>query len=162
MKKNLFLVTALLLCDLLMPIFTVCLAQEDGNETMLEYSYGTVSSLTPESVTVREYDYELDKEQDVVYRLDPKVELNNVGSLSEVSIGDDIDVYYEIQDGKKIAKTITIEKELPADKEEVGEEEGPDADISIDTMNQIEGPVINEEIRAMDPTQGPVTNEEIR
>ena len=96
-------------------------AAEAVDET--EYSYGTVASVTGSEIAVKEYDYETGADVTVTYTADPKVELQGVTALTEIAAGDDIEIDYLVKDGKKVAKTVSVEKpEKPAAEEKKPEE----------------------------------------
>ena len=84
----------------------VSLAQEEE----VEYSWGRVSSLSSNQIIVKEYDYESDEEVDVTYAIDSKVEIKNVNSLEEITIGDSVGIDFVVRDSEKVAKVIIVEK----------------------------------------------------
>ena len=75
--------------------------------------YGEVKavSVADKVMTVQYYDYDSDEEKsvDVVIGSDTKIE--NVASLGEIKQGDWLDVTYINQDGKNLAKIVTVEKD---------------------------------------------------
>lgn len=81
------------------------LAQEQD----MDYVWGTVVKVSPEEITVSEYEYDLDEEIDVVYKIDPDVKLEGIDVLNELSEGDSIEIAYVIKGKNKIAKSITLE-----------------------------------------------------
>lgn len=83
------------------------LAQE---EEVTEYSWGTVSSVSPGQIVVTEYDYASDEEVDVTYSVAPDVELKNVDSIENIAVGTSVDIDYVIKDEKRVAKTIAVEE----------------------------------------------------
>lgn len=97
----------------------ISLAQEEEKET--EYSWGTVSSISSDQITVKEHDYASENEVEVTYTIDPKVELKNVNSLKDIAVGDSVDIDYVVKDGKKVAMIIDVEK--PSYEEESSYEE---------------------------------------
>ncbi|MDD4909449.1 MAG: hypothetical protein PHR44_02025 [Candidatus Omnitrophica bacterium] len=86
---------------------SVCLAQEDTGK---EYAYGIVSSVSSTELIVKDYDYDKDEEMEVVYALDPGVEVKNAASLQDISAGDGVEIDYVVTNGKRTAKVITVEK----------------------------------------------------
>ncbi len=90
---------------------------EEGEE--LEYTFGTVKSVSADQIVINEFDYDTGEEKEQTYALDSKVELNNAASLQEIAQGDEVDVDYRVEGDKKIAQVISIAKPLP-----VGEAEG--------------------------------------
>ena len=103
-----YLVAAVLVLGFLMcSVSDISLAQE---EEELEYSWGTVRSLSSNKLVVTEYDYDSDEVVDVTYTVDPKVDLKNVDSLKSIAVGDGIEIEYVVIGDKKVAKIITVEK----------------------------------------------------
>ena len=84
----------------------VSLAQEEE----VEYSWGRVSSISSKQIIVKEYDYESDEEVDVTYAIDPKVKIENVNSLEEITIGDSVGIDFVVRDSEKVARVIIVEK----------------------------------------------------
>jgi len=120
MKKSWFTAWIFALSFCLLFSLPMALAQEGAapapatNEAdEVDYSFGTVKSASAGEVVVSEYDYETDKDVDVAYTLDPKVELKNVDAADKIVAGDSIDITFIVKDGKKIAKSVSIEK-IPA------------------------------------------------
>jgi len=106
MKRHIIGATVLALFFLMCYMSGVSLAQEEE----VEYSWGRVSSLSSNQITVKEYDYESDEEVDVTYVIDPKVKIENVNSLEEITIGDSVGIDFVVRKDKKVAKVIIVEK----------------------------------------------------
>lgn len=69
----------------------------------VNYSYGSVTNKSSKGVTVLEYDYDAEKEVEVVYDLGSGVE------IEDVVVGSEVDIEYEIgKDGKKVIKSIEV------------------------------------------------------
>src|SRR3989338_3107247 len=94
-------------------------AAEDVN-----YSYGTVVSITGDQLVVLEYDYDKDAEVEVIYQVPVTAEFNNVQALADLKKDDNIEIYYKEAEGKKVAEIIAFEILTP---EGEVEEEGADA-----------------------------------
>ncbi len=105
--KRYLVVAVVLALGLVFSVSGVSLAQE---EEEAEYSWGTVSSISSNQIVVSEYNYDTEENIDVVYTLDPKMELKNVNSLKDIAVGDSVDIEYAVRDDKKVAKVITVEK----------------------------------------------------
>ena len=86
---------------------SVALAQE--NDVSLDYSYGTVASVTADALVLKEYDFEADAEVEVTYIINKDIELNNIDSLEQIQPGDSIDVLFAEENGQKVAKMVTRE-----------------------------------------------------
>ncbi len=99
-----------LLAVLICVITVFSSAQTFAQEEDVEYSWGTVKSISSNEIVVTEYDYDKDEDVEVTYSIDPKVELEGVKTLKDITVGDSLDIKYVIQGGKKIAKVITVEE----------------------------------------------------
>jgi len=86
---------------------TQAFAQE---EERVEYSWGTVKSISSDQIVVMEYDYDRDEDVESAYSINPNVEFRGVETLKDIAVGDDLDIEYVIQSGKKITKVIIAEK----------------------------------------------------
>ena len=74
----------------------------------LEDATGKVTARTDTTITIQEYDYDLDKEVQNTYEIGSDVNLGNAESLSAIPTGATIEIAY-VQDGdKRIAKTIIL------------------------------------------------------
>ncbi|MFH1782545.1 MAG: hypothetical protein ABH848_02900 [Candidatus Omnitrophota bacterium] len=76
-----------------------------------QYAWGAVKSITPSEISISEFDYELEKDVAIAYVIDKDTKLDNFKSISEISMGDNVEVEYIQKDDQKIAKTIALEKE---------------------------------------------------
>lgn len=125
MKKYLVAATALAVALLLYQMYSLSLAQEaekTEEAEEVEYSWGTVSSLSTNQIVVKEYDYDSDAEIDVTYVVDPSVKLKNVDLLKNIAVGASVEIDYVTKDGKKVAKVISVE---PSYEEEYTPSETP-------------------------------------
>ncbi len=100
-------------------------AAEDVN-----YSYGTVASISGDQLAVLEYDYDKDAEVEVTYQVPATAEFNNVQALADLKKDDNIEIYYKEAEGKKVAEIIALEILTP---EGEVEEEGAEA-MPAETM----------------------------
>lgn len=87
-------------------------------EERVEYSWGTVKSISSNQIVILEYDYDRDEDVESAYSINPNVEFRGVETLKDIAVGDDIDIEYVIQSGKKITKVITAEKSFGAEEQE--------------------------------------------
>ncbi len=121
MKKSLVVVLGLALG--IVSILPVAFSQEEAapaaapaapaaavGEEETDYSFGTVKSVTGDQLVVSEYDYESDKDVDVTYTTDPAVKLENANAVADIKAGDSVEIDFVSKDGKKIAKTVSVEK----------------------------------------------------
>jgi len=83
------------------------------------FSYGVVVSTGDNTVTIGEYTYDVDTEeektQEVTYQVSPNVELENVTALKDIKAGGEVDIEYVEKGGKKEATYIYV---YPAEGEE--------------------------------------------
>jgi len=113
---NKYLVSALtgaLVFTLSCTVFAQEEKQEEKKEEM-KYSYGTVTQINESTneIVINEYDLDNYSEVTVTYSVDPEAKFENVSSLKEISPDTDVDIeYVEKEDGKKIAKIISVYKE---------------------------------------------------
>lgn len=84
----------------------------------LEYTFGTVKNVGTDQIVISEFDYDTGEEKEMTYAIDPKVELDNVASLEEIAAGDEVDIDYQMEGEKKVAKVIAVAKPFPAEGEE--------------------------------------------
>ena len=105
--KSYVILAALLVFGLVAMGATPSFAQETEE---MEYSYGTVKSVSGNQIVVREYDYDKDEDVDINYDVDPAAKFDNVASIKDVAVDDIIEIDYITKDAKRIAKVIYIEK----------------------------------------------------
>ena len=76
-----------------------------------EFAYGTVSSvdLSACTVVIKERDYDTDIETYVTYYFGPDADFENINSINEIAVGNDVDISYLTKDdGKKVIKFISV------------------------------------------------------
>ncbi len=81
-----------------------------------EYAFGTAKSVDGDKLVINEFDYDTGEEKEAAYWVDSKTEYDNVASLKEIAIGDEVDIDYLVKDDKEVAVPI------PAPKPGEGEE----------------------------------------
>jgi len=81
---------------------TTCLALD------IEDARGKVTAKTDTTITIQEYDYELDKDVQNTYDIDPHVNLGNAQDLQDITTGCSIEIAYIVDGDKRIAKTIIL------------------------------------------------------
>ena len=83
-------------------------AQEDETS----YAFGEVVQVTKDSITVTEIYYDEDTEEEMVeqvqYSVSPDAELENIGKVSELKEGQEIDIEYLETGGRKEATYIYV------------------------------------------------------
>ena len=87
-----------------------------GQEREPEYAFGTAKSVEGDKLVINEFDYDTGEEKEAAYETDAKTEYDNVASLKEVVVGDEVDIDYLVKDGKKMAVAISVAK--PVEGEE--------------------------------------------
>jgi hypothetical protein len=93
----------------------------------VESIYGEVLAVNDasSSLTVQYYDYDADEEKNLDVGLDKDSRLENASSLKDVKVGDWVDVSYSLgEGGKKVAKTVKVEKAEESTAGGKSEEEG--------------------------------------
>ena len=96
-------------------------------EDTTEFSYGTVKSVSEGQLVVAEYDYDNDKDVDITYSVPANVTLDGVAKLSEIVVGNAVDIDYVVKDGQKVVSVISVEK---------GTAETENEDTALDTNNE--------------------------
>ena len=86
-------------------------AQQPVEET--EFTYGDVTSVSDMALVVNQYDYTTGEMKDMSYAVGSDVSLTNVNAISEIAVGDAVDVEYVKKDGKNVAVAIMVEKYSP-------------------------------------------------
>lgn len=105
MKRYLVLAAAV---SFILTFTLIGIAAAQGEE--VDYSWGIVANVSEGQIVVTEYDYDKDREADVVYSIDPNVELENAASLKDIAAGDSVDIEYVVEGDKRVAKVIAVDK----------------------------------------------------
>ena len=84
-----------------------------------EYAYGVVTSASGDQIVISEYDYETDMDVDISFTVTEDTIIDGVGSISDISAGDNAEIDYVVKDGKKIAQMVFIEKSEVSEAEDV-------------------------------------------
>ena len=83
-----------------------------------EYTFGTVKSVSGDQLVINEYDYDTGEEKEATYAIDPAVELHNVAAVSEIAVGDEVDIDYLDKGGKKTAIVLSVAKPIEGEETE--------------------------------------------
>lgn len=83
---------------------------QEPQESDVDYAWGTVVSVSETQIVIKEYDYESDAETDVVYTIDPAVELENMSSITELKQGDMVSLSYVYQNGKQVVVSVELDR----------------------------------------------------
>jgi len=101
-------------------------------DSQIEYSYAEVVLVKPakNELVVKEYDWDTDMEAEVTYKVAPGTELIGFDTLSSLKPGDELNIEYTAQSGKRTARYINLYQD-----EETADEympEVPQIDVGID------------------------------
>ena len=78
--------------------------QEDlENYEFYDFTFGTVVRISKVSITILEYDFEKDEDVEMAYDLVESTELINIEAISDLRIGDEIEMEFKEEEGKRLA-----------------------------------------------------------
>ena len=80
-----------------------------------EYTFGTVKSISGNQLVINEYDYDTGEEREATYVIDPAVELHNVAAVTEIAVGDEVDIDYLLKGSDKTAVVLSVAKPIEGD-----------------------------------------------
>lgn len=118
MKRCFAVIAALMFCFWLGFTPNPALAQEQ-EETQV--SLGQVVSVSPEEIILSEYDYDTEQAVEVKYLVTEDTQINNVDSLEDITVGEDVNIEYVVKDDENVAVSISVER-MPSEEESVLEE----------------------------------------
>ena len=97
---------------------------EDVDDT-LEYTYGSVVSVSPAQVIINEYNYESDEEVKVPYVLDAQTKFSNLAGVQDLAKDDNVDIYYKVTGDQRVASMVTKDETVYENEEnaDAGEDE---------------------------------------
>jgi len=75
-----------------------------------DYTYGTVEAVSATQLVIREYNFETGEETSTTYTIDPNVHLTNVNALTEIAVGDEVDVDYATRGDAKVVTGIIVDR----------------------------------------------------
>ncbi len=67
---------------------------------------------------INEFDYDTGEEKEASYWVDSKSEYDNVASLKEVTVGDEVDIDYLVNGDKKVAVAVSVAKPVEGEEGE--------------------------------------------
>ena len=108
----------ILACGLLATAGASVVARAEEVAEEPEYTFGTVKSVTGDQLVINEYDYDTGEEKEATYAIDPAVELHNVAKVTEIAVGDEVDVDYLVKGDKKVAVVLSVAKPIEGDQTE--------------------------------------------
>lgn len=100
-------------------------AQEESDD--FKVTFGTVGNITATEVVISEYNAETDTEENITYAIDSETHIEEVAGVEAIKAGDEIEIFYEELDGKKVARYISpgtlLEDDVTEEYDEPYEEE---------------------------------------
>lgn len=118
--KRVVVVMSLALCFVLGYFCIALTAQEQTKEAaVVEHpsdaaaavilsANGVVGNISSNELVLKEYNMESGETTDIIYTMDPEVKIVNADALEAITPGTKLDVSYVVEDGKKIAKALTV------------------------------------------------------
>ena len=96
-----------------------------------DFAFGTVVSIGDNSLTILEYNFDNEQEVQMIYDVNADTKFENVSSIKEIAVNDEVEVNFKEQDGKKVATFIS--KDLPIEddsylEDKTGDEAGMGAE----------------------------------
>ena len=85
----------------------------------LQYAYGSVAEVAGDRLVVSEFDEVAGTMATQTYTISPGVELYDVDAVSEIAVGDEVDIDYVMKDGQRMAVAIAVGKFVEEDAEPV-------------------------------------------
>lgn len=79
----------------------VLMAQEEQ-----EFTYGIITRIEGNEITLSEYDYEQDLDVNMVYTVNEQTIFENISSIKELQVNDSLDLYFREENGTRIATSI--------------------------------------------------------
>ena len=83
-----------------------------------EYSYGTVESIKPDEIVIKEYDYDTGQDIQVAYKISANVKLDGVLKTSDILKGDNIEIDFKDEDNLKTAFRLSVEKPISEEEKQ--------------------------------------------
>ena len=108
------------------------------DEEEMDYSWGAVAKVSSGQIIVSEYDYDLDEEKDVVYKVNPNTKLRNIESLEDLAAGDSVEINYVVEEKENIAKVITLEESYLEEEYSATEELGEEIEYLPEETEEVE------------------------
>ncbi|MCA9407554.1 MAG: hypothetical protein KC733_02605 [Candidatus Omnitrophica bacterium] len=88
-------------------------AQEDMEN--LRYAYGSIVKVTANEISISEYNYETDQEVVSVYVLNEESVLEDMESVNEITVGEEVEIMYEEKGSEKIIVMLSKASDLDDD-----------------------------------------------
>jgi hypothetical protein len=87
------------ICAFLFAVHPGLSLADDNDMEGDDYSYGEVVTASDQELSVLEYDYEMDVERTVVYKVDANTALTNIKKVAELVKGETVEVYFKEKEG---------------------------------------------------------------
>ena len=94
------------------PQAPLTVAPQENNDANTQWVWGEVAGVdvAGKTITLKYLDYETDQEKEIVLTADDSTTFDNVKSLGEIQVKDNLSVDYASKDGKNTAKSVSLEK----------------------------------------------------
>jgi len=79
---------------------------EQGTEDVYEFTFGKITKIGNNQVTIMEYNFEAEKEAEATYEVTSSTEMMNVDALSSLHTGDEIEIEFKDENGKRTAMSL--------------------------------------------------------
>ena len=113
---------------------------ENADEA-LEYTYGSVVSATPQTVVIKEYNYESDEDVQASYVINTETKFNNMVGVQDLAQDDNVDIYYKVVGNQKEAKMITKDETAYESEEADTMEEDSVNELSDNSVEPVSPPI---------------------
>jgi len=81
-------------------------AQEQETAEVWDYTFGKIARISKDTITILEFDFDKEKEIETTYDIIDATEFINLNGLSELRIGDEIDIDFREEEDKRVAMAI--------------------------------------------------------
>lgn len=123
MKKTLIILMALAL-----PLLTLGVSWGQGEEPKYDFAYGALVSKTSDQVTISEYNFDTDAEENVAYDVNEWTDFEGGKGLEGLDVGDEVEILYTAEGGKRVAVSVAESTE-DGDKGETVEEDSGEVNV---------------------------------
>ena len=107
MKLNMNFMAALLVISFsIVGFLDKSFAEEEAE---INSAWGIVDSVSSNQIVINEYNSSSEEYIDVTYDIDPEVIVTNVDKIEGINSGDSVEIEFEMKEGKKIIKTISVD-----------------------------------------------------
>ena len=118
------LTTLIIALFLVTTIWTGKVSAQDEDE--IDYTFGEVTKVMENKITLNEYDFDSDDFQDFDYEVNAETEFENLNGLAEIKVGDTLELDYVMQNDKRVAVYVSSAEIVEDEELELNEDEGED------------------------------------